>query len=79
MLTHAENELICRVGPGTGMGAAMRRHWLPALSSAELPEPGGDPVHVELLGEHFVGAREAGCGKVRLVIDGDGQMSVQRA
>ena len=57
MLTHAENELICRVGPGTGMGAAMRRHWLPALSSAELPEPGGDPVHVELLGEHFVAFR----------------------
>jgi phthalate 4,5-dioxygenase len=57
MLTHAENELICRVGPGTGMGAAMRRYWLPALSSSELPEPGGDPVHVELLGEHFVAFR----------------------
>jgi phthalate 4,5-dioxygenase len=57
MLTRAESELICRVGPGTGMGAAMRRYWLPALSSSELPEPGGDPVHVELLGEHFVAFR----------------------
>jgi phthalate 4,5-dioxygenase len=66
MLTRAESELICRVGPGTGMGAAMRRYWLPALSSAELPEPGGDPVHVELLGEHFVAFRTSE-GKVGLL------------
>jgi phthalate 4,5-dioxygenase oxygenase subunit len=59
MLSQAENELMCRVGPGTGMGAAMRRSWLPALASSELPEPGGDPVHVELLGEHFVAFRDA--------------------
>lgn len=59
MLTHAENELMCRVGPGTGMGAALRRYWLPALSSSELPEPGGDPVRVELLGESFVAFRDA--------------------
>jgi phenylpropionate dioxygenase-like ring-hydroxylating dioxygenase large terminal subunit len=66
MLTHAENELMCRVGPGTGMGAAMRRHWLPALSSAELPQPGGDPVHVELLGENLVAFRGTD-GKVGLL------------
>lgn len=66
MLTHAENELMCRVGPGTGMGAAMRRYWLPALSSSELPEPGGDPVHVELLGEHFVAFRDSD-GRVGLL------------
>ncbi len=59
MLTHAENELMCRVGPGAGMGAAMRRYWLPALASSELPEPAGDPVHVELLGEHFVAFRDS--------------------
>jgi len=59
MLTHAENELMCRVGTGTSMGAALRRYWLPALASAELPEPGGDPVHVELLGEHFVAFRDS--------------------
>ncbi|MDB6158071.1 MAG: Rieske (2Fe-2S) domain protein [Gammaproteobacteria bacterium] len=66
MLTQAENELMCRVGPGTGMGATMRRYWLPALASSELPEPGGDPVHVELLGEHFVAFRDAE-GKVGLL------------
>jgi phenylpropionate dioxygenase-like ring-hydroxylating dioxygenase large terminal subunit len=59
MLTQAENELMCRVGPGTQMGATLRRYWLPALASAQLPEPGGDPVHVELLGEHFVAFRDA--------------------
>lgn len=69
MLTHAENELMCRVGAGTGMGTAMRRHWLPALSCAELPEPGGDPVHVELLGQHFVAFRDTE-GKVGLLDEG---------
>jgi phenylpropionate dioxygenase-like ring-hydroxylating dioxygenase large terminal subunit len=66
MLTNAENELMCRVGPGTGMGETMRRYWLPALASSELPEPGGDPVHVELLGEHFVAFRDCD-GKVGLL------------
>ena len=59
MLTYAENELMCRVGPGTGMGAALRRYWLPALSSSKLSEAGGDPVHVQLLGENFVAFRDA--------------------
>jgi phthalate 4,5-dioxygenase len=53
MLTCAENELMCRVGPGTGMAAALRRYWLPAPSSAKLPKSGADPLHVELLGEHW--------------------------
>jgi len=66
MLTQAEKELICRVGTGTGMGGALSRNWLPALSSSELPEPGGDPVHVELLGEHFVAFRDSD-GKVGLL------------
>jgi phthalate 4,5-dioxygenase len=69
MLTHAENELICRVGPETGMGAAMRRYWLPALPSGELPEHGGVPVHVELLGEHFVAFRDAE-GRIGLLDEG---------
>ena len=59
MLTHADNELMCRVGPQTGMGVALRRYWLSAIASTELPEPGGEPVHVELLGEHFVAFRDS--------------------
>lgn len=58
MLNHADNELMCRVGPGTGMGETMRRFWMPALQSSELPEPGGDPKPVELLGERFVAYRD---------------------
>ena len=39
MLSKENNELICRVGAGTAMGTALRRFWLPALLSEELPAP----------------------------------------
>ena len=58
MLSKEDNELICRVGPGTPMGTALRRFWLPAVLSTELPEADGDPVHVELLGQNFVAFRD---------------------
>jgi phthalate 4,5-dioxygenase len=66
MLSREENELMCRVGPGAAMGAAMRRYWLPALASADLPQPDSDPKHVELLGEHFVAFRDTS-GRVGLL------------
>ena len=31
MLTEEDNELLCRVGPGTPMGNFMRQYWIPAL------------------------------------------------
>ena len=37
MLSHADNELVSRVGAGTPMGDLMRQYWLPALLSHELP------------------------------------------
>ena len=40
MLSPQENELVTHVGPGTPMGQVMRRYWMPALLSNELPEPG---------------------------------------
>src|SRR5258708_10524652 len=43
MLSKENNELICRVGAGTPMGAALRRFWLPALLSEALPAPAFDP------------------------------------
>jgi phthalate 4,5-dioxygenase oxygenase subunit len=58
-LTREENERMCRVGPGTAMGVAMRRYWLPALASDELPEPDCPPVHVQLLGQDFVAFRDS--------------------
>ena len=51
MVPFEDNELMCRVGAGTPMGEAMRRFWVPACLSAELPEPDGDPIRVELLGD----------------------------
>lgn len=66
MLSKEDNELMCRVGPETGMGQVMRRSWMPALLSSELPEAGGDPVHVELLNENFVAFRD-GEGTVGLL------------
>ena len=59
MLSKEDNELMCRVGPDAPMGETMRYFWLPALMSSELPEPDGDPVHLELLGESFVAFRDS--------------------
>jgi phenylpropionate dioxygenase-like ring-hydroxylating dioxygenase large terminal subunit len=59
MLSREENELITRVGPGTAMGAAFRRYWLPALLAEELPSPDCPPVRVRLLGEDLVAFRDS--------------------
>ena len=66
MLTHEENELLCRVGPGTPMGEVLRRYWLPVLTSEELPEPDCPPVRAKLLGEELVAFRDSN-GDVGLV------------
>ena len=36
MLKQAENELLTQVGPGTAMGAVMRRYWIPVLLREEI-------------------------------------------
>jgi phthalate 4,5-dioxygenase oxygenase subunit len=66
MLTREENEAITRVGPGTPMGELMRRYWMPALLTEELPAPDCPPVRVRLLGENLVAFRDSG-GRVGLV------------
>lgn len=58
MLTRQDNELVTRVGPGTAMGSFMRRYWMPALLSHELPEPDCPPARVPLLGEQLVAFRD---------------------
>ena len=40
MLSKQDNDVLCRVGPGTPMGNLMRQYWMPALTSDELPAPG---------------------------------------
>jgi phthalate 4,5-dioxygenase len=59
MLTRVENEYMCRVGPGTPMGDLLRRYWVPAIPSTDLPEPDGAPVTVRRLGEDLVAFRNS--------------------
>jgi phthalate 4,5-dioxygenase oxygenase subunit len=53
------NEFLTRTGPGTPMGALLRRYWIPALLAAELPEPDCPPVRVKLLSERLVAFRDS--------------------
>ena len=55
---HELNDLLCRVGPNTPIGNALRRYWVPALLTRELPEPDCPPVQVRLLGEDLVAFRD---------------------
>src|SRR5918996_4012234 len=57
MLSTQDNELLCRVGPGTAMGDLMRQYWIPALLTEELPSPDGPPVRLRLLGEDLIAFR----------------------
>jgi phenylpropionate dioxygenase-like ring-hydroxylating dioxygenase large terminal subunit len=66
MLMQQDNETLTRVGPGTPMGEMMRRYWVPALLSRELPEPDCPPVEVRLLGENLVAFRQTD-GRVGIV------------
>jgi nitrite reductase/ring-hydroxylating ferredoxin subunit len=58
MLSEADNEILTRVGPGTLMGNLLRRYWLPALLSTEVPEADSPPVRVRLLCEDLVAYRD---------------------
>lgn len=59
MLSREENELLTRVGPGTPMGAMLRRYWIPALLSEEIPLPDCPPVRVRLLDEDLLAFRDS--------------------
>ncbi len=58
MLTKEDNDILCRVGPGTLMGNLLRRYWTPALLSTEVAEPESPPVRVRLLGEDLIAFRD---------------------
>lgn len=59
MLSSEENELLTRVGPRTPMGELIRRYWIPALLSEEVPEPDCTPLRIRLLGEDLVAFRDS--------------------
>ena len=66
MLSREENELLTRVGAGTPMGQLMRRYWMPALLSEEIPAADCPPVRVRLLGEDLVAFRDSN-GRIGLL------------
>ncbi len=68
MLSAEENALLTRTGPGTPMGELMRRYWIPALFSHQLPERDGPPRRVRVLSEDLVAFR-ATDGQVGLIAE----------
>ena len=58
MLTLEDNEVLCRVGPGTPMGNLLRQYWIPStVPSHLLSTPDSPPLRVRLLGEDLVAFR----------------------
>src|SRR5215471_14475337 len=57
MLSKEDNELLCRIGPGTPMGNLFRQYWLPMMKSDEAPAPDAPPVRIKLLGEELIAFR----------------------
>lgn len=66
MLKPEDNERLVRVGPGKPAGELLRRYWLPALLSEELPENDCPPVRVRVLCEDLVASRDTK-GRIGLV------------
>ncbi|OYW98151.1 MAG: ring-hydroxylating oxygenase subunit alpha, partial [Rhizobiales bacterium 32-66-8] len=66
MLSKADNEFLTRAGKGTPMGEMLRRFWMPALLSEELPERDGPPKKIRILGEDLLAFRQTD-GRVGIV------------
>jgi phthalate 4,5-dioxygenase oxygenase subunit len=58
MLSQEENLRLCRAGPGTPMGEALRRYWIPMCPSKDVASPDDPPRAVMRLGERFVVFRD---------------------
>jgi len=59
MFSKEENEILTMTDPGTSMGELLRRYWIPALLSEEIPEPDCSPVRVKIMGEYLVAFRDS--------------------
>jgi phthalate 4,5-dioxygenase len=66
MLSIEDNALVTRTNPATPMGNLIRRYWVPALLSEEIPAPDGPPARVKLLGEDLVAFRDTD-GRIGLI------------
>ena len=52
MITREENDLLTQIGPGSRMGALLRRYWHPIAATAELD--GQWTLRQRILGEDLV-------------------------
>src|SRR6202140_3678187 len=59
MTTREQNDFLTLTGPGTPMGALMRRYWIPALLATKIPDPDWPPGRVKLLGERLIAFRDS--------------------
>jgi phthalate 4,5-dioxygenase len=66
MLSKEDNELLSQTAAGTPMGNLIRRYWIPALLSEEIPAPDCAPARVRLLGEELVAFRDTR-GRIGLI------------
>jgi phthalate 4,5-dioxygenase oxygenase subunit len=66
MLSKEDNKLLTRTNAGTPMGNLIRRYWVPALLSEEIPGPDCAPARVKLLGEELVAFRDTQ-GRIGLI------------
>ncbi len=57
---------LVHTGPGTPMGALLRRYWVPTLLSSEIAEPDGPQKRVTIMGEKLIAFRDSE-GKVGLI------------
>jgi phthalate 4,5-dioxygenase oxygenase subunit len=65
-MTHEENELLTRVGPGTPLGTLFREYWHPVLLSSELPSPDCDQLRIRVMGEDLIAFRDT-AGRVGIL------------
>jgi phenylpropionate dioxygenase-like ring-hydroxylating dioxygenase large terminal subunit len=59
MLTHEKNAYLCEVEPGKPMHNLLKRYWLPAGLSSDLPNPDSEPVRITLLSQNYVMFRDS--------------------
>ncbi len=52
------HDTLVHTGPGTAMGALLRRYWVPVLQSDEIAEADGPQVRVKIMGEKLLAFRD---------------------
>ncbi len=66
MLSREDTDLLCRIGPGTPMGALMRRYWMPVLYTWEIEPDGPATTRTRARRRSHCLARLQWCAQFRL-------------